>query len=291
MFFFGLGGVFKTALLEVAVGDADARHQDDEAAADHEGHVGVPAHELHHLHAGELGDERVVGDARIEVAGHHAGGDGSGGHGRTEARANEKRDERRANGGGHAGHRRNGGGDDEAHEDTGRKQEDAELAERLREETDEVTVAARERNDAGKAERRADCDDERAVRHRLIELLEGRHRIHGDEGHHQTGGEKHESRFIALDERIDGGAHDEKRQTDGNVHGIVSCRSMPRGRCAAWLCRMSAVRRGDSGSLLRCRNPLCRTAPRPPVVYRPKILPNCGVKLRSGRRYKPRVFR
>ena len=68
MFFFGLGGVFKTALLEVAVGDADARHQDDEAAADHEGHVGVPAHELHHLHAGELGDERVVGDARIEVA-------------------------------------------------------------------------------------------------------------------------------------------------------------------------------------------------------------------------------
>ena len=205
--------------------------------------------------------------------------------------AGRKPDERRANGGGHAGHRRNGGGDDEAHEDTGRKQEDAELAERLREETDEVTVAARERNDAGKAERRADCDDERAVRHRLIELLEGRHRIHGDEGHHQTGGEKHESRFIALDERIDGGAHDEKRQTDGNVHGIVSCRSMPRGRCAAWLCRMSAVRRGDSGSLLRCRNPLCRTAPRPPVVYRPKILPNCGVKLRSGRRYKPRVFR
>lgn len=54
MFFFGLGGVFKTALLEVAVGDADTRHQDDEAAADHEGHVGVPAHELHHLHAGEL---------------------------------------------------------------------------------------------------------------------------------------------------------------------------------------------------------------------------------------------
>ena len=86
--------------------------------------------------------------------------------------------EHAADGGAQAGERADGDRGDARHDHAARQKQDAELVERLREQGNEMKVALRHRDAGGKAHRRTDRDDERRVRHRLVELLEGGHRIH-----------------------------------------------------------------------------------------------------------------
>ena len=57
-----------------------------------------------------------------------------------------------------------------------------------------------------KAHCRADCDDERAVRHRLVELLEGCNRVERQQAHDEARGKKHKARFPALQKPVYGHA-------------------------------------------------------------------------------------
>ena len=65
-------------------------------------------------------------------------------------------------------------------------------------------VALGKRDDGSKAHCRADGDDERSVRHRLVELLEGDHRFERKNRHQEAGSKKNKARLVALDQRPDG---------------------------------------------------------------------------------------
>ena len=189
--------------LVVAEDEGDESNADDEDGAAHQGERGVVGDEVHFRHLGHVGDEDVVGRARREVRTDRAAENGSGGGGRLDAGAEHHRNERRTDGGSAAGGRRNGDVDEERDRRADRQQEDAEAADRGGEVVNERTVTLRVGSHEGKAHRAADCHDEGLVRHGLAHGVKTVHRVKTNAAEEETGGQKHQSRFIALDQGPD----------------------------------------------------------------------------------------
>jgi len=133
-----------------------------------------------------------------------------------EACADQDRNHRRPDGSAQACGRRNRDRAKPRDDHASGQQHEAELAERTREKSDEMNVTLRKRHGCGEAHGRADGDDERALRHGGVELLEGHHWLEGEERHGKTGRDEYESGFIPLDEGVDGRCDDDqgKNQRD-----------------------------------------------------------------------------
>ena len=205
---------------EVVVEEGERRHDDDHRNRTHRREIRIAKDEVHHLDLGDLRDHDVVRNARIEHRRGDRCDDGRGRCGGPEARADHEGDQGRA-------HRRNaarGRGNRDRNEARdehakGQKQE-AHLFQGLREERHEMDVALRERHHGRKAHRRADRDDEARVRHRLVELTEGFHRVEGKDRHRETGDDQNHARFRALDERDDRARRDRQSGPNGPGHGV-----------------------------------------------------------------------
>ena len=207
--------------LEVTECKAGKRNHDDADQAHGDGCRGMSSDELHDFHGSELGDERVMRNARVQISRHHAAADCCGSDSGFEAASDHDRDHCRTDGSGQAGHRRNGGGNHAGDDHAGRKKEYAEFFQRSHQKANQMNVAFGQRNHCSKTERRADGDDQAAVCHRFVELLESDHRLQRDEGHHKAGGQQNETSFIALDKGIDRCNHNNDGGPESPCHLVL----------------------------------------------------------------------
>ena len=121
--------------------------------------------ELHHVHAGHLGNERVVRGTRREVGADRTGQHGSGGGSRLNARTQHQRNQRRAHSSGATGCRGNGDVHEERNHRRDGNQEKTHAANRCGQVVHKRTVALRVSRRKSKTHRAADCHNERVVRH------------------------------------------------------------------------------------------------------------------------------
>ena len=163
--------------LKVTESKAGDRDHDNADQAHGDGSRGMSSDELHDFHGCELGDERVMRNARVQISRHHAAADSCSSNSGFETASDHDRDHCRTDGSGKTGHRRNGSGNHAGHDHAGRKEKHAELFQRSHQKANQMNVAFGQRNHCSKTERRADGDDQAAVCHRFVELLESDHRL------------------------------------------------------------------------------------------------------------------
>lgn len=123
--------------------DAHQEDTDDAHAPEHHTVGGVKGDQVHDFHVGDLGDVGVVSGARRE---HAAGGthhDSGSGHGGTDTSAKHHRNERGAHGSSAARSRGNGHVNHHGNSRADRHEENAQAADRLREQMHQVLVALR----------------------------------------------------------------------------------------------------------------------------------------------------
>ena len=158
----GVGADFKNVtfailvLLVVAEDKDHGSHEENVQGADRQDFRGELHDEVHDIHVGDLGDPDVVTGSRAERGRRDRTDDGRTGDGGLEACADHKRDHRGAESRGATGGGRNGDGHEGSDEHAEGQQEDAQTAQRLHHEADEVYVASRDGDDGGKAHGRTD---------------------------------------------------------------------------------------------------------------------------------------
>ena len=159
-----------------------------------------PADEGHEVHVRHLGNIDVVRAARVEQqAGHRAAADGSRCC-RTNAGADQKRNEGGAGRRGGAGSRHDGNVDAEGQHGRHGNEKTAQLLQRRRNGGNQMLVALRRRHDGGKAHGRTDGGHKGDVRHALHKRLKSLDRLAGGRAHRKARQNKHHSGFVTFDE-------------------------------------------------------------------------------------------